>query len=75
MTDEDLAAHLAEQAGRLLVAQREGSFLEGAALGHEADGVANAFILAGLAEWRPDDAILSAVVSAARQQSSAGLAI
>ena len=59
MTDEDLAAHLAGEAGRLLVAQREGSFLEGAALGHAADQVANAFILAALAEWRPDDAILS----------------
>jgi 3'(2'), 5'-bisphosphate nucleotidase len=59
LTDEDLAAHLAEEAGRLLVAQRQGSILEGAALGHEGDQVANAFILAGLAEWRPDDAILS----------------
>jgi 3'(2'), 5'-bisphosphate nucleotidase len=59
LTDEDLAAHLAEEAGRLLVAQRQGSVLDGAALGHEADRVANAFLLAGLAEWRPDDAILS----------------
>ena len=59
MTDEDLAAHLAAEAGRLLVAQRQGTSLEGAALGHEADRVANALILAGLAEWRPDDAILS----------------
>ena len=33
--------------------------LEGAALGHVADKVANAFILTGLAEWRPDDAVLS----------------
>ena len=33
--------------------------LEGAALGHVADKVANAFILTGLAEWRPGDAILS----------------
>jgi 3'(2'), 5'-bisphosphate nucleotidase len=59
LTDEDLAAHLAEEAGRLLVAQRRGSKLEGSALGREADRVANAFILASLAEWRPDDAILS----------------
>src|SRR3954466_7982386 len=59
LTDEDLAAHLAEEAGRLLLAQREGTILEGAALGHAADQVANAFILAALAEWRPDDAILS----------------
>ena len=59
MTDEELAAHLAEEAGRLLVEQRHGTLLEGAALGHVADKVANAFILTGLAEWRPGDAILS----------------
>jgi 3'(2'), 5'-bisphosphate nucleotidase len=59
MTDEELAAHLAEGAGRLLMEQRAGSFLEGAALGHVGDQVANAFILMGLAEWRPGDAVLS----------------
>ena len=59
MTDEELAAHLAEEAGRLLLEQRESGLLEGAALGHVADKVANAFILTGLAEWRPGDAVLS----------------
>src|SRR4051812_27425079 len=59
VTDEELAAHLAAEAGRLLVAQRQDSDLSGAALGRAADRVANDFILAGLAEWRPDDAILS----------------
>jgi len=59
MTDEDLAAHLAEEAGRLLMEQRASALLEGAALGHVADKVANAFILTGLAEWRPADAWLS----------------
>jgi 3'(2'), 5'-bisphosphate nucleotidase len=59
VTDEDLAAHLAEEAGRLLLEQRRSSLLEGSALGHVADQVANAFILTGLAEWRPDDAVLS----------------
>ena len=59
MTDEDLAAHLAEEAGRLLLNQRHSSLLEGTALGHVADQVANAFILTGLAEWRPGDAVLS----------------
>jgi 3'(2'), 5'-bisphosphate nucleotidase len=59
LTDEDLAAHLAEEAGRLLVAQRRDSILQGSALGRAADQVANAFILAGLASWRPGDAILS----------------
>ena len=59
MTDEDLAAHLAQEAGLLLLEQRTSSLLEGAALGHVADKVANAFILTGLAEWRPGDAVLS----------------
>jgi 3'(2'), 5'-bisphosphate nucleotidase len=59
VTDEELAAHLAEEAGRLLLEQRHSSLLEGAALGHVADQVANAFILTGLQEWRPGDAILS----------------
>jgi len=59
VTDEDLAAHLAEEAGRLLMEQRQSALLEGAALGAVADQVANAFILAGLAQWRPGDAVLS----------------
>ncbi len=59
MTDAELAAHLAEEAGRLLIEQRRSALLEGAALGHVADKVANAFILTGLAEWRPGDAVLS----------------
>jgi 3'(2'), 5'-bisphosphate nucleotidase len=59
LTDEDLAAHLAGEAGRLLVAQRACGRLDGAALGQAADAAANAFILAGLAQWRPDDAVLS----------------
>jgi 3'(2'), 5'-bisphosphate nucleotidase len=59
VTDEDLAAHLAGEAGRLLLEQRHTSLLEGAALGHAADQVANALILTGLAAWRPGDAVLS----------------
>jgi 3'(2'), 5'-bisphosphate nucleotidase len=59
VTDEDLAAHLAEEAGRLLLRQREGGSLDGPALGRAGDRIANDFILAGLARWRPRDAILS----------------
>ncbi len=59
MTDEELAAHLAEEAGRLLIEQRQSALLRGAALGAVADRVANAFLLAGLAQWRPADAVLS----------------
>jgi 3'(2'), 5'-bisphosphate nucleotidase len=59
LTDAELAAHLAQGAGRLLLAERAGARLEGPALGRAADKAANGFILAGLTEWRPDDAILS----------------
>ena len=59
MTDEELAARLAEGAGKLLLELRESRFLEGRALGRVGDKVANAFILTALAEWRPQDAILS----------------
>jgi G:T/U-mismatch repair DNA glycosylase len=37
VTDEDLAAHLAEEAGRLLLEQRHTSLLAGSALGHAPD--------------------------------------
>jgi len=59
LTDEELAAQLAEEAGRLLLARRASGLLAGAALGDAADREANAFIMAGLARWRPGDAILS----------------
>ena len=59
MTDEELAARLAEGAGRLLMELRHSRFLEGRTLGRVGDKVANAFILTALAQWRPDDPILS----------------
>ena len=59
MTDEDLAAHLAEEAGRLLLTLRGGAFATDATLGIVADKVANSFILTTLARWRPGDAVLS----------------
>jgi 3'(2'), 5'-bisphosphate nucleotidase len=59
VTDEDLAARLAEGAGLLLLALRENGCLTGRALGAVADQVANAFILTALKEWRPEDAVLS----------------
>ena len=59
MTDEDLAARLAEGAGKLLLELRQSKFLDGAILGCVADKVANAFILTTLRELRPQDPILS----------------
>lgn len=59
MTDEELAAHLAEGAGRLLMELRVGTFPQGPALGEVADKAANAFIVTALAQWRPQDGLLS----------------
>ena len=59
MTDEELAARLAQGAGRLLMELRTGGFLVGKTLGIVGDKVANAFILTALREWRPLDPILS----------------
>ena len=59
LRDEDLAARLADEAGRLLRELRGGAFLSGTALGRVADQVSNTFILSALRQWRPGDAILS----------------
>ncbi len=59
LTDEELAAALAEQAGRMLMLMRAGPCPDLLALGHEADKAANAFLIEALRRHRPDDAILS----------------
>ncbi|HEV2748354.1 MAG TPA: inositol monophosphatase family protein, partial [Allosphingosinicella sp.] len=59
MTDADLAARIAEDAGAILMAVRDGGLLEGRALGAAGDRLANCFILDALRAQRPDDAILS----------------
>ncbi len=57
MTDDELAAHLATEAGKLLlVLQKTGS---GKAIGDEGDRIANGFLCAALRKARPDDALLS----------------
>ncbi|RJY10284.1 3'(2'),5'-bisphosphate nucleotidase CysQ [Aurantiacibacter aquimixticola] len=58
MTDAQLAAHLAEHAGRILIAVREAGVFEGKALGKAGDRTANAFLMEALRAQRPDDAIL-----------------
>ena len=58
MTDAQLAAHLAEQAGRILIAVREAGVFEGKALGKAGDRTANAFLMEALRAQRPDDAIM-----------------
>jgi 3'(2'), 5'-bisphosphate nucleotidase len=60
--DHALAARLATEAGRLLVSMRArlaADGLSGKALGAEGDRRAHGLLVAGLAELRPDDAVLS----------------
>lgn len=59
MTDAALAAHLAEEAGRLLIAVREGSGLQGKALGIAGDAAANRYLCDAIRAARPDDGLLS----------------
>jgi 3'(2'), 5'-bisphosphate nucleotidase len=59
MTDSELAAHLAEEAGRLLLILQQAEGMEPKALGQEGDQIANDFLLSMLRTHRPDDAILS----------------
>ncbi|WP_017667201.1 3'(2'),5'-bisphosphate nucleotidase CysQ [Sandarakinorhabdus sp. AAP62] len=58
MTDAELARHLAQAAGQMLLDLRSGP-AEGKALGAEGDRISNAFLVAELRRLRPDDAILS----------------
>jgi len=59
MTDADLAAELAGQAGHLLLALRDRGEFEGKLLGDEGDRLANALLCAELRRARPQDALLS----------------
>lgn len=59
MNDCDLAAHLAERAGRILLEMRASERHHGAALGSAGDAEANALLVAALRELRPDDGLLS----------------
>ncbi|WP_284698837.1 3'(2'),5'-bisphosphate nucleotidase CysQ [Sphingomonas lycopersici] len=57
--DAELAAQIAETAGRLLLDLRDSGLITGKALGKAGDLVANAFILEALKAQRPDDGVLS----------------
>jgi 3'(2'), 5'-bisphosphate nucleotidase len=59
MTDAELAAHLAEVAGKLLIDVRESGMLSLKALGKAGDATANQFLVHALREQRPDDGLLS----------------
>ena len=59
MSDAELAAHLAETAGRILVAVRDSGMFQGKSLGAAGDATANEFLCHALCEQRPDDGLLS----------------
>src|SRR6201993_4281570 len=59
MNDAELAAHLAEVAGALLLTVRESGMLSLKALGKAGDATANQFLIHALREQRPDDGLLS----------------
>lgn len=59
MTDAELAAHLAEFAGRILLDVRGSGMFEGKALGEAGDATANQFLCHALRSARPEDGLLS----------------
>lgn len=59
MNDAELAAHLAEVAGKLLIEVRESGMFSAKALGKAGDQTANQFLCHALREQRPDDGLLS----------------
>ena len=59
LTDAELAAHLADVAGQLLITVRESGMLSLKALGKAGDATANQFLCHALREQRPEDGLLS----------------
>lgn len=59
MTDAELAAHLAEVAGRILLEVRNSGVFSEKLLGKAGDQTANQFLVHALREQRPDDGLLS----------------
>jgi 3'(2'), 5'-bisphosphate nucleotidase len=59
MSDAELAAHLAEVAGRLLLEVRASNVFKDKALGKAGDATANQFLVHAVREARPDDGVLS----------------
>lgn len=59
MTDGDLAAHLADQAGKILLQVRASGMFGGKALGKAGDQTANQFLVHALREQRAEDGLLS----------------
>lgn len=59
MTDAELAARLAEAAGKILLQVRDSQMFDGKSLGKAGDQTANQFLVHALRHQRPDDGVLS----------------
>ncbi len=59
LTDAELAAHLADVAGKLLLQVRACGTMTGKTLGKAGDNTANQYLIHAIAEQRPDDGLLS----------------
>jgi 3'(2'), 5'-bisphosphate nucleotidase len=59
LTDAELAAHLADVAGKLLLQVRACGLMTLKALGKAGDNTANQYLIHAIAEQRPDDGLLS----------------
>ncbi len=59
MNDADLAAHLADVAGKILIQVRDSGMFEGKSLGKAGDQTANQFLVHALKQQRPEDGLLS----------------
>jgi 3'(2'), 5'-bisphosphate nucleotidase len=59
MTDNELAGHLAQAAGRLLLEVRATGMFDGKALGKAGDATANQFLCHAIRHLRPKDGLLS----------------
>lgn len=59
MSDADLAAHLAQVAGKILLEVRASGMFTGKALGKAGDQTANQFLIHAIMEQRPEDGLLS----------------
>ncbi|SFG06086.1 3'(2'),5'-bisphosphate nucleotidase [Novosphingobium sp. CF614] len=59
MTDGDLAAHLADVAGKILLQVRASGMFEGKSLGKAGDQTANQFLVHALRQQRGEDGLLS----------------
>ena len=69
LTDAELAARLADGAGKVALAAQASGLWEGAALGAAGDRLTNGFIMVGLSAQRPEDGVLCEECAAQRLEA------